>query len=270
MPQRIVQVDAFTDQPFSGNPAGVCLLPAPATDGWMQAVAREMNVAETAFLVRREDGFGLRWFTPTVEVDLCGHATLASAHTLWEEGHLAAHEQARFHTRSGLLTATRDGDWIELDFPATPAEPAAAPEALIAAIGVTPLYIGRGRFDYIIEVESEHAVRGLAPDFTRLRSVETRGVIVTSRAAIEGYDFVSRFFAPASGIDEDPVTGSAHCTLGAFWQRRLGKNEFLARQVSARGGTVRVRLASDRVLLGGQAVTVLRGELLHDPALQRE
>ncbi len=262
MRQRIVQVDAFTDQPFAGNPAAVCVLPGPRDARWMQNVAREMNLSETAFLYPEGDGFRLRWFTPAVEVDLCGHATLASAHVLWEEGYLAPEKPARFYTRSGLLTAERRGEWIELDFPAEPAAPASAPPQLIQALGVTPKYVGRNRFDYLIEVESEEVVRNLAPDFGLLRSVPMRGVMVTSRADSAPYDFVSRFFAPGAGVDEDPVTGSAHCCLGPFWRERFGKDEFVAYQASARGGVVRVRVAGERVYLGGQAVTVLRGELV--------
>lgn len=228
----------------------------------MQAVAQEMNLAETAFLYPREDGFNLRWFTPTVEVDLCGHATLASAHVLWEDSHLSPGEQARFHTKSGLLTADQDGDWIEMDFPSEPAREEQELPELAQALGVRPVYTGRNRFDYLIEVASEEIVRGLRPDFTRLRQIETRGVIVTSRSASASYDVVSRFFGPAVGVNEDPVTGSAHCCLAPYWSERLGKKEFLAYQASSRGGTVRVRLAGDRVGLGGQAVTVMRGDLL--------
>ena len=260
MPLAIIQVDAFTGKPFAGNPAAVCVLPETREARWMQAVAQEMNLSETAFLVRQADGFDLRWFTPAIEVDLCGHATLASAHVLWEEGHLQIGEQARFHTRSGLLTANRAADWIELDFPAKPETPSPAPEGLVEALGARPKYIGRNAFDYLVELESEHAVRSLSPNFHLLRAIPVRGVIVTSRA--KEYDFVSRFFAPGSGIDEDPVTGSAHCCLGPFWSTRLNKTEFVAYQASARGGVVRVRLEGDRVRLGGQAVTVLRGHLL--------
>ena len=258
----IVQVDAFTDRPYAGNPAAVCVLPGPREAGWMQLVAREMNLSETAFLLRREDGFSLRWFTPTVEVELCGHATLASAHVLWETGALAPGEQARFHTRSGSLTADQRGDWIELDFPAEPEQPVEAPEGLLEALGVAPRYIGRNRFDYLVQVESEAVVRALRPDLGLLATVPTRGVIATSRAASPEYDFVSRFFAPGVGVDEDPVTGSAHCCLGPHWASRLGKREFIAYQASARGGVVRVRVQGDRVLLGRQAVTVLRGKLV--------
>ena len=258
----ITQVDAFTDTAFTGNPAAVCLLPSPRDERWMQSVAREMNLSETAFLVRQPDGFGLRWFTPAVEVALCGHATLASAHVLWEEGHLPTSQQARFHTKSGLLTGARAGDWIELDFPAKREEAAAAPDGLAEALGAAPKYVGRNQFDYLVEVDSEETVRRLTPNHTALAALPVRGVIVTSRAASQGYDFVSRFFAPGSGIAEDPVTGSAHCALGPFWQARLGKSDFLAYQASQRSGVVRVRVVGDRVKLGGKAVTVLRGELL--------
>ena len=269
----IFQVDAFTDRPFSGNPAAVCLLPAPRDPPWMQDVAREMNLSETAFLVRRarpNDGFDLRWFTPAVEVDLCGHATLASAHVLWEHGDLAPGAQARFHTKSGVLTADRRAGgaggkdvWIELDFPATRADPAPVPAGLLEAVGVTPRFIGRSRFDYLLEVDDEATVRRLRPDFGTLAGVEARGVIVTSRASRkgDGYDFVSRFFAPRAGVDEDPVTGSAHCALAPYWSAKLGAPALTGYQASARGGVVRVRVAGDRVILGGQAVTVLRGEL---------
>jgi PhzF family phenazine biosynthesis protein len=262
MPLPIVQVDAFTSEPFSGNPAAVCVLPEPRDATWMQHVAREMNLSETAFLVARADGFDLRWFSPAVEVDLCGHATLASAHVLWETGRVARTDSLRFHTKSGLLTAVWRDDWIELDFPATPDEPVDAPESLAEALGASPLYVGKSRFDYLVELDGEDAVRTLKPDFGRLRTMPARGVIVTSRATTPGCDFVSRFFAPAFGIDEDPATGSSHCCLAPFWSRRLSKDRFVARQLSARGGVLKVQLAGDRVRLAGQAVTVMRGELL--------
>lgn len=257
----VFQVDAFTDKRFAGNPAAVVLLPEAREAAWVKNVAREMNLSETAFLVRQDDGYTLRWFTPAVEVDLCGHATLASAHVLWETGHLKPTEPARFHTRSGLLTATRQGEWIELDFPATPEQRAAAPPELARALGVTPRYVGKSQFDYLVEVDSEETLRRLTPDFALLGTITIRGVIVTSRSATPAFDFVSRFFAPASGVNEDPVTGSAHCCLGPFWQARLNKSELIAYQASARGGIVRVRVGRERVYLGGQAVTVLRGEL---------
>jgi PhzF family phenazine biosynthesis protein len=258
----ITQVDSFTATPFAGNPAAVCLLAHPQDEQWMRNVAREMNLSETAFLVRRAGDFDLRWFTPTVEVDLCGHATLASAHVLWEDGHLKPDQPARFHTRSGLLTAEKKGAWIEMNFPATPGEPVAPIEALESALGVKAKYMGRSRSDYLVEVNGEDDVRGLNPDFRALRTLKIRGVIVTSRASGSEYDFVSRFFAPGSGIDEDPVTGSAHCCLGPFWKERLGRDDLLGYQASARGGFVRTRCVGDRVLLSGQAVTVLRCELL--------
>jgi PhzF family phenazine biosynthesis protein len=257
-----MQVDAFTDRPFGGNPAAVCLLQAARSAEWMQAVAMEMNLSETAFLVPRAGDWDLRWFTPAVEVDLCGHATLASAHALWETGRLQAGAPARFHTKSGLLTCIQRGAWIEMDFPATAEEEAEAPEGMADALGLAPDYAGRSAFDYVVEADSEETVRGLRPDYARLKSLPARGIIVTSRASGGEFDFVSRFFAPGSGIDEDPVTGSAHCALGPFWAKRLGKADFLAYQASARGGVVKVRVEGDRVLLGGQAVTVMRGELL--------
>lgn len=259
---RLLQVDAFTSQAFRGNPAAVCLLDAERDAVWMQNVAAEMNLSETAFLLRGDDGFSLRWFTPAVEVALCGHATLASAHALWEERVLATDETARFHTKSGLLTATRSGDRIELDFPATLEQRAEAPEGLLESLGVVePVYVGRNKFDYLVEVASEDEVRALQPDHARLRTVGARGVIVTSRGSGESFDFVSRFFAPGSGIDEDPVTGSAHCCLTPYWSAKLGKTAMTAFQASPRGGVVHVRLEGDRVKLGGQAVTVLRGDL---------
>jgi predicted PhzF superfamily epimerase YddE/YHI9 len=262
MRQPIAQVDAFTATPFGGNPAAVCLLAEAREHRWMQAVAREMNLSETAFLLAEADGYRLRWFTPAVEVDLCGHATLASAHVLWEEGHLPPAAPARFHTRSGLLTADRDGDWIRLDLaPPPPPPPPPAPPPRPPPRGAPPS-VGRSRFDYLVEMESADAVRALRPDHGALRAVETRGVIVTAASDTAGFDFVSRFFAPGAGIDEDPVTGSAHCVLGPFWSGRLGKREMVAYQASARGGVVRVAMAGTRVHLGGQAVTVLRGELL--------
>ena len=262
MSQDIYQVDAFTDTPFAGNPAAVCVMAETASERWMQDVAREMNLSETAFLVGRNDGYSLRWFTPVVEVDLCGHATLASAHVLWETGEANVDETIRFHTRSGLLSATRDGDWIELDFPATPVRPCDPPAAFIDALGVSPAYVGKSIFDYLVEVSSEAEVREVAPDFGALGRVDTRGVIVTSRSDSPECDFVSRFFAPATAVDEDPVTGSAHCALGPYWQSRLGKSEFAARQISERGGELRVRVDGDRVRIAGQAVTVMQATLV--------
>ena len=258
----ITQVDAFTDRVFGGNPAAVCLLAGTPSETWMQSLAREMNLSETAFVEPRPDGaFGLRWFTPAVEVDLCGHATLAAAHVLWEQGVSDPADEIRFHTRSGLLTASLRDGWIELDFPSDPPRPVPPPPDLLEALGVECRYLGRGRFDYLAELETEEAVRALSPDLHRMRAVDTRGVIVTASSAAPGYDFVSRFFAPATGVDEDPVTGSAHCCLGPYWLTRTGREEFTAYQASARGGVVRVHVAGARVRLRGQAITVFRAEL---------
>ena len=301
MRQRIVQIDAFTTVPFAGNPAAVCLLEEPRSDAWMQSVAREMNLAETAFLTPIStsisanghiqdneskknitetnqtatiqgtigcmvNDYQLRWFTPAIEVDLCGHATLASAHFLWEEGHLAPEATARFHTRSGLLTATRSASGqIELDFPAEPSialTPDRIPAELLSGLGVEPHDIGQNRMDLLVEIENEAQLRKLRPHLGLLARLPVRGIIVTAQADPGSpFDFVSRFFAPAAGVDEDPVTGSAHCCLGPYWQNRLQKTEFIAYQASLRGGTVQVKIDGDRVRLSGHAVTTLQGEL---------
>jgi PhzF family phenazine biosynthesis protein len=258
---KLLQIDAFTSDAFKGNPAAVCFMDGARDDHWMANVAAEMNLAETAFLTPGDDGWGLRWFTPAVEVDLCGHATLASAHAIWSEG-ISSDDVVRFHTRSGVLTAKHDGDMIELDFPAKREESIAAPAGLLDALGVSAAtYVGRNQFDYIVELPSESEVRALKPDHGVLRQLPVRGVIVTARGTGD-YDFISRFFAPGSGIDEDPVTGSSHCCLTPYWSERLGKTEMNAYQASPRGGAIRVRLDDDRVKLAGHAVTVLRGELL--------
>lgn len=263
---RLFQVDAFTAEPFAGNPAAVCLLEdvrgQAVDDRWMQAVAAEMNLPETAFLERRDDGnYDLRWFTPTVEVDQCGHATLASAHVLWEVGE--GSDQLAFYTRSGVLLAERaaDGRSIRLDFPAEPASEVAGPGGLLEALGVDARWVGQNRFDYVVEVADAATVRGVVPDLGRLRRFPVRGVVVTATSDMDGVDFVSRFFAPATGIDEDPVTGSAHCCLAPYWAERLGRTRLTGYQASPRGGTVGVEVAGDRVYLYGEAVTVLRGEL---------
>ncbi|HTS88793.1 MAG TPA: PhzF family phenazine biosynthesis protein [Gemmatimonadales bacterium] len=263
MPQPITVVDAFTDKPFAGNPAAVCILPDPAPEEWMRNVAREMNLSETAFLHPVADGFALRWLTPTVEVDLCGHATLAAAHVLWLDGHVAPSAEARFETRSGLLTAKRANGQIVLDFPAKLAVESEPPADLLPALGVpSARWIGKNQFDYLVELGSESEVRALTPDHTRLATLPVRGIIVTSRAdGGRPYDFVSRFFAPGSGVPEDPVTGSAHCALAPFWSARLERDALVGFQASARGGTISTRCAGKRVLLGGQAVVVLRGAL---------
>jgi PhzF family phenazine biosynthesis protein len=227
----------------------------------MQAVASEMNLSETAFLLNKEDGYKLRWFTPKMEVDLCGHATLASAHTLWSECRVPGEQPIKFHTNSGILQARSKANLIELDFPSDPPTEVVPPAGLLDALGVSARRVARGRFDFLVEVDSEETLRSMAPDFARLGQIEVRGVIVSSTSAAPQYDFVSRFFAPWAGINEDPVTGSAHCCLGPYWRDRLGKQEFVAFQASARGGVVHVRVSDDRVILGGQAVTVLRGTI---------
>jgi PhzF family phenazine biosynthesis protein len=261
MPVRIVQVDAFTRRPFYGNPAAVCVLERPAPDEWMRQVAMEMNLSETAFLTPEADGFRLRWFTPAVEVDLCGHATVASAHVLWQDGHLPRGAQARFHTRSGLLLADQRGEWIELNFPAKAAVPAEPPAGMLDALGARAIAVLKNQFDYMVEIATEAELRTLTPDFTALGKVEARGVIVTAPPTTAGFDFVSRFFAPAVGVNEDPVTGSAHCALTPYWAAKLGRTEMTACQASARGGVIKVRLDGERVIIGGQAVTVMTGEL---------
>lgn len=262
MNQSIVQVDAFTDTPFSGNPAGVCILDKAAPEKWMHCIAAEMNLSETAFLYPNGPCYNLRWFTPAVEVELCGHATLASAHVLWEEGTEPLDKTIRFNTRSGELRARMVDGWIELDFPSKPAVPAELPQGLLEALGVNPVFVAKSAYDYLIEVASEGVVRSINPNFDFLKRLAVRGVIVTARSTAGGFDFVSRFFAPAAGVPEDPVTGSAHCTLGPYWQKKLRQSEFVAYQASRRGGIVRVRVADDRVFLGGKAVTVIRGELV--------
>ena len=262
MSLKITQVDAFTNRAFGGNPAAVCVLPGPKEDAWMRSVALEMNLSETAFLLREKDGFRLRWFTPADEVKLCGHATLASAHVLWEEGFLDRDHQARFETLSGTLYADWNDGWIELDFPVLATETMSGPDALIQALGVKPRYTGRSSYAWLVELDSEEALRRLTPDFGLLKTLD-RDVIVTSRSLDSQYDFVSRYFAPRHAIDEDPVTGSAHCVLTPYWAQKLGKKDLMAFQASQRGGILRVRLKGERVILGGQAVTTLRGELVN-------
>lgn len=256
---KIYQVDAFTDRPFKGNPAAVCLLQEPADEQWMQNMAVEMNLSETAFVVRQGNEFDLRWFTPTIEVDLCGHATLATAHVLFESGVLAADQEAVFHTRSGALTAKRTDDGIELNFPSDEVSDIEPPPGLSEALGLEPIYVGTGRWCLLVEADSEEAVRNAKPDFRLVAAMPNGCVCITARAAMPEFDFVSRLFAPGAGIDEDPVTGSAHCMLGPFWRDRLGKSEFRAYQASARGGVVKVRVNGDRVHLRGQAVTIFSG-----------
>ena len=253
-------VHAFTDRPFAGNPAAVCFPPAPPSDDWMQQVAAEMRLSETAYVTPADDGYGLRWFTPAVEVALCGHATLAAALVLWETGRLRPGDQARFHTHSGLLTVDQGSAGMTMDFPARAAEPCPEWDELPAVLGAQARFIGRNGMDALVELEDEQTIRSLAPDPALLSQYPVRGVIVTARSDDTGYDFVSRFFAPRAGVPEDPVTGSAHCCLGPYWGERLGKRDLVGYQASARGGTVRVGLRGSRVELGGRAVIVLSGE----------
>ena len=261
MGQKITQVDAFTNTPFGGNPAAICVMESPADERWMQHVAVEMNLSETAYLHPEDDGYRLRWFTPGAEVDLCGHATVAAAHVLWEEGHVPLDGACRFHTRSGLLTATRSNDWIHVEFPFESAESFTDDEGIVDALGVTAVNLAKNRLSYVVvEVDSDSAVRATQPDYNALKKLPYHGYIVTAAGA--EIDFVSRFFAPALGVDEDPVTGSAHCVLGPYWAAKLGKTEMRAFQASARGGDVRVTVNESTVTLAGQAVTTLRGELL--------
>jgi PhzF family phenazine biosynthesis protein len=253
----VYTVDSFTSKPFGGNAAGVCLLTEPASEQWMRSVANELRHSETAFLLGRS----LRWFTPKVEVALCGHATLATAHVLYSTG--IATGTIEFDTLSGMLTTTlddTDGSVI-MDFPAKPATRAQAPAGLIEALGVKPTWVGRSDFDYLVEVGSTDEVRAAAPDFEALGQVETRGTILTAASSEPGSDFVSRFYAPAAGVDEDPVTGSAHCTLSPYWSAKLGRQTLTGAQLSERGGIVRTQLAADRVKLSGHAVTIWSGQL---------
>ncbi|HEX2947575.1 MAG TPA: PhzF family phenazine biosynthesis protein [Clostridia bacterium] len=253
---KIYQVDSFSDRAFGGNPAGVCVLLGPADENWMQNVAMEMNLAETAFLYRQGEIFKLRWFTPEDEENLCGHATLASAHILWETGVLEPDCKAVFKTRSGILSAVKKNGLIEMDFPSEASWAADAPEDLKQALGVPFLYVGRNRLDYIVEVDNEETVRKLEPEYSLLKKLDARGVIVTSCSDSPEFDFVSRFFAPVAGINEDPVTGSAHCCLAPYWGKKLGIPEMNAYQASKRGGALKVTVNGDRVLIAGKAVTV--------------
>lgn len=258
---QFFQIDAFTHRPFKGNPAAVCLMEKSVDDDWLQAVSSEMGLSETAFVWNLEEGFHLRWFTPKVEVDLCGHATLAAAHALWTSGSIPLDKLIRFHTRSGTLTATRVDGEIYLDFPAKLETAAEPPRGLLSAMGIMPIYLGRNEFDVLMEVSSQAEVENARVDFQRLAAVPVRGVILTAKSATDEYDFVSRFFAPAVGVNEDPVTGSAHVCLAPFWSKRLNRFELIGYQASQRGGIVKTRFAGDRVHLGGQAVTIVHGEL---------
>ena len=264
MKQLIIQVDSFTKQAFRGNPAAVCVLSSPQDEGWMQSVAQEMNLSETAFLIKQDQSYNLRWFTPTTEVPLCGHATLASAHVLWTEGYASTGQELRFKTKSGILTAKYQDDWIELNFPANRSQDIPPITKLADALGVplkTVLYNSLG---YLVEIADAQQVRQLQPNFTLLKQLPISNVIVTSKGEENSeYDFLSRFFAPGLGVDEDPVTGAAHCCLAPYWRDRLHQDQFLAYQASCRGGVVKINYdGGDRVFLLGQAVTVMRGDLI--------
>lgn len=258
---QVFHVDAFSSRPFGGNPAGVCILTEPRSYLWMQRVAEEMNLPETTFLRQEEEGFNLRWFTPSVEVELSGHGTLASAHVLWELGLLKENEKAHFSTLSGWLHASKHDGWIEVDFPAEPEEEAVAPSEMVRALDVPVQYVGLNRLDYLVELESETAVRMIKPDVELLKHLPVRAIIVTAPSSSPEYDYVSRFFAPGIGINEDPVTGSSHCSLGPYWSKKLGKKELIAYQASRREGVVKIRIEHERVFVGGQAVTIFSGEL---------
>lgn len=256
-------VDAFAEEAFTGNPAAVCYMMSPRSEAWMQKVAAEMNLAETAFFSHHNNGFNLRWFTPTVEVDLCGHATLATAHIIWETELAPLHETIQFHTRSGVLTARRHNDMIELDFPLDPPQVVETAPEWEAALGAKVVRARAGRSDLLLEVASEEVVRSLKPDLAAIEKWPFRGVIATAKGA-GPHDFVSRFFGPAAGIPEDPVTGSAHCLLAPYWGEALGRNGLVGYQASARGGTVITEVVGDRVKLRGKAVIVVQGVVLAD------
>lgn len=258
---RLYLVDAFTPKPFAGNPAGVCPLDSPADVAWMQGLAAEVNASETAFFYPTGDSYHLRWFTPTQEAPICGHATLASAHVMWEAGLLPASDTTRFDTLSGRLTVAREGDWLTMDFPANPPATIDAPEALARAVGRPIVAVAENDLDYYVELKSEEAVASFVPDLAAIAAFPKRAVVITARASRPGVDFVSRVFGPAHGIPEDPVTGSTHCALTPYWAAKLGKTALTAYQASRRGGMLRVALSADRVLISGQAVTVFSGEV---------
>ncbi len=261
MKLTIYTADAFTDKPFGGNPAAVCITEKPLSEELMKNIAMEMNLSETAYLVKKDKGFRLRWFTPSAEVDLCGHATLASSHILFETSICSKDEPINFHTKSGILTSVYKNGAIEMDFPAIEQNEIDCPDELETALGAKPIYTGMTKWNYLVELENEKTVRSITPNLDMLQSLPGWGTIITARASMNGYDFVSRFFAPEKGVPEDPVTGSAHCVLGPYWQKRLGKNEFKAYQASQRGGSLVIRVEGDRVFLSGNAVTVMKAEV---------
>jgi len=257
----LYQVDAFTDEPFKGNPAGVCLLQAPESDGWMQALAAEMNLSETAYLLPVEDGWQLRWFTPKTEVDLCGHATLASAKVLFESQPELQDRAISFQTRSGMLQARWINGRIELDFPAMAYQPITVPHIVVEVLGFTPIGAVRSGNYYLFEAMDAQLVREAKPNIGELEKLPYPEVMITAQTPDEGYDFISRFFAPQLGVDEDPVTGSAHCLLTPYWAEKLGKKDLSAFQASERGGDLYLRLVGDRVRIAGDARIIFKAEL---------
>ncbi|MCA9508213.1 MAG: PhzF family phenazine biosynthesis protein [Myxococcales bacterium] len=259
----VFQVDSFSSVPFKGNPAGVCVLNEPANEKWMQDIAMEMNLSETAFLWPQGNKYGLRWFTPSVEVNLCGHATLAAAHILWEQKYLSENETAKFITKSGLLSASKRGEKIYLDFPSQPPTQCLPPLLLTEAFDEKIVFCGNNhQNDFLLEFESEALVRNFKPKFDVLKKLAIRGLIVTAQSFNKDYDFVSRFFACGVGVDEDPVTGSTHCALAPYWSKKLASNNLVAFQASKRGGVVGCELKGDRVILSGAALTIFRIEML--------
>ena len=258
---KIFQVDAFTSEPFKGNPAAVCILEKEMTDSWMTGVAANMNLSETAFIIATEEKnkYKLRWFTPKVEVDLCGHATLATAHVLYENNYVPSLEAISFETKSGILKTHKNENYIQLDFPETPVTDTEIPKGIEEALGAKIIYSGKSIFDYFFLLEDEELLINLKPNFSELVKFDKRGIIVT--AGSKKYDFVSRFFAPQSGIDEDPVTGSAHCALYPYWSKKLNKKDLVAYQVSKRGGLLKLSSEGSRILISGEAVTILEGIL---------
>ncbi|MHB8109284.1 MAG: PhzF family phenazine biosynthesis protein [Syntrophorhabdaceae bacterium] len=256
---KIFHIDAFTNRPFHGNPAAVCILPHPKIDSWIESIAAELNLPVTAFIIRQADGYMLRWFTPVAEVDMCGHGTLAAAHIIWQESLARPDSGINFYTRSGTLRAWKEDDWIGLDFPSMPAQPIPEPEGLRNVLGVPFIYVGKNGYDIIVEVDSEQTVRSLDPDKDALRQLPMRGLILTGRSDNPEYDFVSRFFAPSLGISEDAVTGSAHCCLAPYWAKRLSRMQLKGYQASRRGGVIKMNIRDDRIHLFGQAITVISG-----------
>lgn len=254
-------VDSFTSKPFSGNPAAIFLLEKEISDELKQKIANEINLSETAFVLQQDQNFILRWFTPTKEAGLCGHATLAAAHMLWETGVLNKDEEAVFETRSGILKARKNNDLVEMDFPVEAPFEVECPEGLLKAIDAKPIFVGKNRIDYLAVYESDEFIKKVNPDYGYLKKLDCRGLIISAKSTSDKYDFVSRFFAPNSGIDEDPVTGSAHCCLSPYWSNVFGRKELTGYQASPRGGIVHTKLENDKVVLSGNALTVMKSEI---------